>query len=80
MRVEVVKLAIPLAIVPEPRVVEPSRKVTVPVAPVVTVAVKVTGWLTVDGFSEDVSWTEEVVLLTVWVVVPVAGLLVASPP
>lgn len=42
LRVEVVKVAIPPLIVPVPRVVEPSRKVIVPVAPEGTVAVKVT--------------------------------------
>jgi hypothetical protein len=44
-RVEVVKVAVPLAIVPVPKAVEPSRNVTVPVTPVRTVAVKVTDWL-----------------------------------
>jgi hypothetical protein len=39
---EVAKVALPLVIVPVPRVVEPSRKVTVPVTPVGTVAMKVT--------------------------------------
>lgn len=80
MSVEVVKIAVPLLIVPVPRVVEPSRKITVPVVPVVKVAVKVTDWLTLDGFSEDVSATVGVALVTVWVVVPVAGPLFVSPP
>ena len=80
MSVEVVKVAVPLAIVPVPRVAEPSRKVTVPVTPAATVAVKVTDWLKVDGFSEDVSETVVVVLLAVCVVVPVAGPLFVSPP
>jgi hypothetical protein len=78
--VEVVKVAAPLPIVPKPRVAEPSRKVTVPVTPDGTVAVKVTDWLKVDGFSEDVSMTVGVGLLTVCVVVPVAGALFVSPP
>jgi hypothetical protein len=65
LSVDVVKVAVPLFIVPMPRVPEPSRKVTVPVAPAETVAVKVTAWLKVDGFSEDVSTTVGVGLLTV---------------
>jgi hypothetical protein len=40
--VEVANVAVPLLIVPVPRLVEPSRKVTVPVAPAGKVAVKVT--------------------------------------
>lgn len=39
---EVVKIAVPLLIVPVPRVVEPSRKVILPVALAGNVAVKVT--------------------------------------
>jgi len=54
-------------IVPLPRVVEPSRNATVPVAPVVTVAVNVTDWLMLDGFTEELNVTVEAVLLTVWV-------------
>ena len=73
-------MAVPLAMVPVPRAVEPSRKVTVPVTPAGTVAMKVTDWLKVDGFSEDVSETVVVALLTTCVVVPVAGVLFASPP
>lgn len=80
LRVEVEKVAPPLLNVPVPRAVEPSMKVTVPVTPVGTEAVKVTAWLTVDGFSEDVSETVGVALLTVCVVVPVAGPLFVSPP
>ena len=45
-----------------------------------TVAVKVTDWLTLDGFSEEVKRDVGVALLTVCVVVPVAGLLFVSPP
>jgi hypothetical protein len=80
LRVDVVKVAVPLAIVPVPSVVEPSRKVTVPVTPEGTVAVKVTDWFTLDGFIEDISETVVFALPTVWVVVPVAGLLFESPP
>ena len=42
LSVDVVKDAVPLLTVPVPRAVEPSRKVTVPVTLVLTVAVKVT--------------------------------------
>jgi hypothetical protein len=65
---------------PVPSVVEPSMKVTVPVTPEGTVAVKVTDWFTLDGFTEEISETVVGALLTVWVVVPVAGLLFESPP
>jgi hypothetical protein len=78
--VEVVKVAVPPVIVPVPRLVEPSRKLTVPVTPVVIDAVKVTDWFTVDGFWEDVSRMVGVSLLTVCVVVPVPGPLFVSPP
>ena len=80
MRVEVARVAVPLVIVPVPSAVEPSRKVTVPVTPVGTVAIKVTDWLTLEGFTEDVNETVVVALLTVCVVVPVAGPLFVSPP
>jgi hypothetical protein len=40
--VEVANVAAPLVIVPVPRLVEPSRKTTVPVTPAGKVAVKVT--------------------------------------
>lgn len=74
------KVAVPLVKVPVPRAAEPSKKVTVPVTPAGTVAMKVTDWLKVDGLSEDVSETVVVALLTTCVVVPVAGVLFASPP
>jgi hypothetical protein len=41
---------------------------------------KVTDWLTLEGFTEDVNETVVVALLTVCVVVPVAGPLFVSPP
>ena len=65
MSVEVAAVAIPLLMVPVPMGVDPSKKVTVPVAFTGTVAVKVTDWLTVDGFSEEVRRTVGVVLLTI---------------
>ena len=55
-RVEVVYVATPLVIVVVPSVVLPSLNFTVPVAASgVTLAVKVSGILTVDGFAEDVN-------------------------
>lgn len=42
-------------IVPVPKMVVPSRNVIKPVAPVGTVAEKVTGWLGEDGFTEEPS-------------------------
>ena len=80
MRVEVVNVATPLLITPVPSVVGPSRNVTVPVVFVGRLAVNVTDWLKLDGFTEDVSPTVGVALFTVWVVDPVAGLLFVSPP
>ena len=66
------------------RRVAPSKKVTVPVTlPLncgATLAVKVTDWLKLEGFTEDISKTVVVALLTVWVVVPVAGPSFVSPP
>jgi len=62
----VVRVAIPPLMVPRPRDVAPSWKVTVPVAPVGTVAVKVTLTPTVDGFSEETRRTVLDALLTSW--------------
>src|ERR1700720_1126593 len=62
LRVEVGKVACPgpsRALVP--KVLDPSLKVTVPVARplpgalAVTAAVKVTGWLYTDGFAEELT-------------------------
>jgi hypothetical protein len=78
--VAVVNVATPLLIAPVPSVVEPSRKVTGPVVFVGSVAVKVTDWPKVEGLSDDVSTTAGEALVTVCVVVPVAGLLLVSPP
>jgi hypothetical protein len=66
--------------VPVPIDVEPSRKVTVPVTFTGRLAVKVTAWFTLEGFSDEVSDTAGVALVTVWVVLAVAGLLLVSPP
>ena len=61
-----VKVATPEPlIVPVPRMVVPSRKVTKPVAPACTVAEKVTGWLGEDGFAEEASVTVAAVFATV---------------
>ena len=77
---EVVKVAFPPLIVAVPRTVEPSKKLTAPVEPVVIEAVKVMDWFTMDGFCEDVKTMLGVSLLTVCVVVPVAAPLLVSPP
>lgn len=52
-------------IVPVPRIVVPSRKVTRPVAPACTVAEKATGWLDEDGFAEEANVTVIAVFATV---------------
>jgi hypothetical protein len=62
----VVKEAMPLLMVPVPRVVVPSWKVTDPVAPDVIVAVKVTPAPKVDGFGKDARATAGVALFTTW--------------
>lgn len=73
-------VAIPPARVDVPRAVEPLVKVTVPVVLLGSVAVNVTDWLKVDGFTEEVRASVGDAFVTVWVVVPVAELFVASPP
>jgi hypothetical protein len=66
---DVVNVAIPAALtVPVPRIVEPSRNVTVPVAPAVMLAVKVIDWFAAEGFAEDTNVTVGAVLATVTVV------------
>ena len=61
-----VKFATPAGlIVPVPRMVVPSRKVTKPVAPACTVAERVTAWLGADGFTEEASVTVVAVFATV---------------
>jgi hypothetical protein len=71
--VVILNVATPLAFNvtgPVPRVVVPSRKVTVPVgvpvagATAVTVAVKVTDWPSEDGLELDVSPTDALTTLT----------------
>jgi hypothetical protein len=79
-RVDVVTLAVPPAKVDVPKVVLPLVKVTVPVAPEGSVAVKVTDCPDAEGFVEEANDTTGVALDTVWFVVPVAGLLLESPP
>src|SRR6266704_5010 len=78
-REAVVSVAMPEeSSVPVPRLVAPSRNVTVPVGmPTgeLTVAVKVTGWPKVDGFAED---TRAVVVAGL-ITVNVAALEVALP-
>jgi hypothetical protein len=76
----VVRVVRPLFKVPVPRTVAPSRNVIVPVAVAGAVAVKVTGWLTTEGLSEDVTATVGAVFTTVTETGgEVAGLLLASP-
>jgi hypothetical protein len=60
--------------------VDPSRNVIVPVAPAGAVAVKVTGWLMIDGLTDDVTVTVGAVFTTVTETGgETAGLLFASP-
>jgi hypothetical protein len=63
-----------------PSTVLPEVKVTVPVGPDDRVAVKITDCPGLDGLSEEAKPTVGVALFTVWVVDPVAGLLLVSPP
>jgi hypothetical protein len=77
---DVVTVAPPPVSVDVPNVVAPLVNVTVPVTPLGSVAVKVTDWPGVEGFTEEARVTTGVVLVTVWVVDPVAGLLFESPP
>lgn len=80
INVLVVKAVWPLAKVPMPRIVEPSKNVIVPVAPTGAIAVKVTGWLMIEGLSDDVTVTVGAVFTTVTTTgSEVAGLLLASP-
>ena len=67
VREDVVNVAVEPERVPVPRVVAPSSNVTVPVAPAVTVAVKVTESPKFDGFAELLRLVDDVALLTVWV-------------
>jgi len=75
----VVRAVWPLFKVPVPRTVEPSRNVIVPVALAGAVAVKVTGWLMIEGFSEDVTATVGADFTVTETGGEVAGLLLASP-
>jgi hypothetical protein len=61
---DVVAVATPPVSVDVPSVVVPLVNVTVPVTPLGSVAVKVTDWPTLEGFSEDVRETVVAVLLT----------------
>ena len=78
--VDEVIVATPFVTVVVPRTIVPFVKVTVPVALVGSVAVKVTDWPKVEGFIEEARVSAGEALVTVWMVVPVAELLVASPP
>jgi hypothetical protein len=76
---DVVVVATPPASVDVPSVVAPLVNVTVPVAAAGSVAVKVTDWPGLDGFTEETRVTTGVVLATTWVSVAVAALLLPSP-
>src|SRR5260370_42475534 len=75
---DVVAVAIPPVSVDVPNVVAPLVNVTVPVTPVGSVAVKVTDWPGVEGFTEETRVTAGVVLATTWGSVAVAELLFRS--
>jgi hypothetical protein len=76
---DVVAVAAPPVSVDVPNAVVPLVNVTVPVTPVGSVAVKVTDWPGVEGFTEETKVTTGVALAMVWVSVPVAELLFPSP-
>jgi hypothetical protein len=79
-RVDVVTVATPAVNVAVPSDVLPLVNVTVPVTPEGSEAVKVTACPGLDGLAEEIRVTVGVALVTIWVVVPVAGLLFVSPP
>jgi len=61
--------------------VDPSLKFTVPVAPLGTVAVKVTDWLKLDGLGEELRLVVEDAWFTVWETADdVDALKLVSPP
>jgi hypothetical protein len=65
--------------VPVPNVVDPSVKVTVPVAPVgLTVAVKITAWPTDDGLGEKLNVVVVAVTALLTVCVSAADVLVTK--
>ncbi len=78
-RVDVVTAALPLVTVAVPIVVAPLVNVTVPVVERGSVAISVTAWLTEEGFTEEVSVMAGVALLTTWVRLADAALLLESP-
>jgi hypothetical protein len=76
---DVVVAAIPPVSVDVANVVAPLMNVTVPVTLAGSVAVNVTDWPGVEGFTEETRVTAGVVLATTWVSVAVAELLLVSP-
>ena len=62
-------------------VIPPPVKATVPVGlePPLTVAVKVTGFPTIEGLGEDPSAVPVVRVFTVWLTVPLLAALVPLP-
>lgn len=84
LRVDELKVATPLLFRMEPpRVVVPSRKVTLPVGvPLVaglTVAVNVTGCPSPDGFTDEISTVVLAASWTVWVAATVCAWKLLSP-
>jgi hypothetical protein len=79
-KVVLLTAATPLIKVEVPSTFDPLVKVTVPVALEGTTAVKTTNWFAADGLIDEESASIGVALVTVCVVVPVAGLLFVSPP
>ena len=74
--------AVPLAMVTGvPKFVPSIMNWIVPVAMLGRVAVKVTAWPAVEGFTDELTVTVPVIWLTTWppLKVPVAALCVASP-
>ena len=81
--VDVVNIALPPLSVPVPSVVVPSLNVTVPVGVpdvAATVAVKVTAWPNVEGFSEDATVVELAGFTVCVRLAEVLAVKLASPP
>jgi len=82
-RVEMEKVATPADSVPVPRVAAPSMNVTVPVGVPpedVTVAVKVTNWLKVEGLASEANAVVVVDFTTCEKIAEVSGRKLRSPP
>jgi len=79
-KVAILTDADPLDRLAVPKAVAPLVNVTVPVVLVGSVAVRVTDWPKMEGFREEARASVGEALVTICVAVPVATLLVASPP